>query len=99
MPSAGSYSPPLAFTFGLGGMLMFPMWAGASVYFPDVAYTPEAIESASTLELLVSTGVYVAHDPATKALIKRIVASMDASDFTSGEMLKASNQVWTQTTW
>jgi 2-aminobenzoate-CoA ligase len=29
-------SPPLAFTFGLGGLLVFPMWAGASVYFPDI---------------------------------------------------------------
>ena len=28
-------SPPLAFTFGLGGLLIFPMWAGASVYFHD----------------------------------------------------------------
>ena len=36
-------SPPLAFTFGLGGMLMFPMWARASVYFPDVAYSPETM--------------------------------------------------------
>ncbi len=36
-------SPPLAFTFGLGGMLIFPMWAGASVYFPSIAYTPEAM--------------------------------------------------------
>ena len=36
-------SPPLAFTFGLGGMLVFPMWAGASVYYPDVAYTPEGM--------------------------------------------------------
>jgi 2-aminobenzoate-CoA ligase len=36
-------SPPLAFTFGLGGLLVFPMWAGASVYFPDVPYTPEAM--------------------------------------------------------
>jgi len=36
-------SPPLAFTFGLGGMLVFPMWAGASVYFPSIAYTPEAM--------------------------------------------------------
>jgi len=36
-------SPPLAFTFGLGGMLIFPMWAGASVYCPDIAYTPEAM--------------------------------------------------------
>ncbi len=34
-------SPPLAFTFGLGGMLVFPMWAGASVYFPDTGYSPE----------------------------------------------------------
>jgi 2-aminobenzoate-CoA ligase len=36
-------SPPLAFTFGLGGLLVFPMWAGASVYFPDIPYTPQAM--------------------------------------------------------
>ena len=36
-------SPPLAFTFGLGGMLVFPMWAGASVYFPGISYTPQAM--------------------------------------------------------
>ncbi len=36
-------SPPLAFTFGLGGMLIFPMWAGASVYYPSAPYTPEVM--------------------------------------------------------
>ena len=36
-------SPPLAFTFGLGGLLIFPMWVGASVYFPDIPYTPQAM--------------------------------------------------------
>lgn len=36
-------SPPLAFTFGLGGLLIYPMWAGASVYFPDRPYTPEGM--------------------------------------------------------
>jgi 2-aminobenzoate-CoA ligase len=36
-------SPPLAFTFGLGGLLIFPMWAGASIYFPSIPYTPEAM--------------------------------------------------------
>lgn len=36
-------SPPLAFTFGLGGLLVFPMWAGASVYFPEGPYTPESL--------------------------------------------------------
>ncbi len=36
-------SPPLAFTFGLGGLLVFPMWAGASVYYHDGPYTPELL--------------------------------------------------------
>ncbi|HSW16376.1 MAG TPA: AMP-binding protein [Ramlibacter sp.] len=36
-------SPPLAFTFGLGGLLIFPMWAGASVYLPPQPYTPETL--------------------------------------------------------
>ena len=36
-------SPPLAFTFGLGGLLVFPMWAGASVHFGDKPYTPESL--------------------------------------------------------
>jgi 2-aminobenzoate-CoA ligase len=36
-------SPPLAFTFGLGGLLVFPMWAGCSVYYPSIPYTPEAM--------------------------------------------------------
>ncbi len=36
-------SPPLAFTFGLGGLLIFPMWAGASVYFPAAPYTPRTM--------------------------------------------------------
>ena len=36
-------SPPLAFTFGCGGLLLFPLAAGASVYFHDAAYTPESL--------------------------------------------------------
>ncbi len=36
-------SPPLAFTFGLGGLLLFPMAASASIYFPDQPYTPEVM--------------------------------------------------------
>jgi 2-aminobenzoate-CoA ligase len=36
-------SPPLAFTFGLGGLLLFPMSVGASVYFPPKPYTPETM--------------------------------------------------------
>ena len=47
-------SPPLAFTFGLGGLLIFPMWAGASVYFPDIPYTPEAMA-----QLIFDTGATI----------------------------------------
>ena len=36
-------SPPLAFTFGLGGLLVYPMWAGSSVYFYDAPHTPEGV--------------------------------------------------------
>ena len=53
-------SPPLAFTYGLGGMLIFPMWAGASVYFPDIAYTPE-----SMVKLINETGATICYTAPT----------------------------------
>jgi len=34
-------TPPLAFTFGLGGLLLFPMVAGASIFYPAPPLTPE----------------------------------------------------------
>lgn len=39
-------TPPLAFTFGLGGLLLFPMVAGASVYFPQGPLHPSAMVQA-----------------------------------------------------
>jgi 2-aminobenzoate-CoA ligase len=36
-------SPPLAFTFGLGGLLVFPMWAGAEIHRGPGPFTPEAL--------------------------------------------------------
>ncbi len=36
-------TPPLAFTFGLGAMLGFPMRSGASVVFPTERPTPESL--------------------------------------------------------
>lgn len=53
-------SPPLAFTFGLGGLLIFPMWAGASVYFPDVPYTPQAMA-----EIIYDTGATIVYTAPT----------------------------------
>jgi 2-aminobenzoate-CoA ligase len=51
-------SPPLAFTFGLGGLLIFPMWAGCSVYFPDAPYTPESM--VNTIHAVGATICYTA---------------------------------------
>lgn len=53
-------SPPLAFTFGLGGMLIFPMWAGCSVYFPSIPYTPEAM-----VRLIVEKGATICYTAPT----------------------------------
>ena len=47
-------SPPIAFTFGLGGLLLFPMWAGASVYFPSQPCTPETM-----VKLINKTGATI----------------------------------------
>ena len=53
-------SPPLAFTFGLGGLLIFPMWAGASVYYPSIPYTPEAM-----VQLIRKTGATICYTAPT----------------------------------
>jgi hypothetical protein len=38
-------SPPIAFTFGLGGLLLFPMRIGASTLLLDKASPPELMEA------------------------------------------------------
>jgi 2-aminobenzoate-CoA ligase len=53
-------SPPLAFTFGLGGLLIFPMRAGASVYFHDAPYTPE-----TAVRMIVATGATICYTAPT----------------------------------
>jgi 2-aminobenzoate-CoA ligase len=53
-------SPPLAFTFGLGGLLIFPMWAGASVYFHDAPYTPE-----TAVRMIGQTGATICYTAPT----------------------------------
>jgi 2-aminobenzoate-CoA ligase len=51
-------SPPLAFTFGLGGMLLFPMSAGASVYYPSKPYSPQSM--LETIDAVGATITYTA---------------------------------------
>ncbi len=51
-------SPPLAFTFGLGGMLLFPMSAGASIYYPSKPYSPQSM--LETIDAVGATITYTA---------------------------------------
>lgn len=53
-------SPPLAFSFGLGGLLIFPMFAGASVFYPDVPYSPQAMA-----QIIFDTGATICYTAPT----------------------------------
>ncbi len=92
-------SPPLAFTFGLGGMLIFPMWAGASVYFPDAAYTPQTMagliyESGATICYTAPT-FYRQMAPFIKTLRLERGASALRICVSAGEGLPdATRQLW-----
>ena len=92
-------SPPLAFTFGLGGMLVFPMWAGASVYFPDAAYSPE-----SMVKTISDVGATICYTAPT--FYRRMAAFAEKTPMptlricvSAGEGLPdATRQLWKQTT-
>ncbi|MEO8544540.1 MAG: AMP-binding protein, partial [Burkholderiaceae bacterium] len=94
-------SPPLAFTFGLGGMLVFPMWAGASVYFPSIGYTPEAMarlmyDAGATICYTAPT-FYRQMAPHLQALAARRGKSPLRICVSAGEALPdATRQLWKQ---
>jgi 2-aminobenzoate-CoA ligase len=92
-------SPPLAFTFGLGGLLIFPMWAGASVYFHDSPYTPE-----SAVRMIRETGATICYTAPTfyrqMATFAREhgVAQLRISVSAGEGLPDATRQLWKQAT-
>ena len=88
-------SPPLAFTFGLGGLLLFPMWAGASVYFPEGPQSPERV-----VELLQTAGITILYTAPTfyrkmAPLAKARGVGRLAQCVSAGEALPdATRQLW-----
>src|SRR5690606_20237237 len=92
-------SPPLAFTFGLGGLLVFPMWAGASVYFPDQPYTPETM-----VTLMRDAGVTISYTAPTfyrqmAPFAKQIGLPQLRISVSAGEGLPdATRQLWKDAT-
>jgi len=92
-------SPPLAFTFGLGGLLLFPMWSGASTWFHDGPYTPESmvrkIREVGATVCFTAPTFYRQMAPFAKALgVPTLRKSVSA-----GEGLPdATRQLWKQAT-
>ena len=92
-------SPPLAFTFGLGGLLLFPFAAGASVYFPSIAYTPEAM-----VKLINETQATIVYTAPTfyrqmAAFAKQLGTPSLRICVSAGEALPdATRQLWKQAT-
>ena len=92
-------SPPLAFTFGLGGLLVFPMWAGASVYFPDQPYTPETM-----VRLMRDAGVTICYTAPTfyrqmAPFARQIGLPQLRTSVSAGEGLPdATRQLWKEAT-
>ena len=90
-------SPPLAFTFGLGGLLLFPLWSGASVYYPDGAYTP-----ARMVELMATVGCTLCYTAPTfyrqmAPLIQQHPVPTLRISVSAGEALPdATRQLWKQ---
>jgi len=92
-------SPPLAFTFGLGGLLIFPMWAGASVYFPGKPYTPDGMA-----QLMFDVGATICYTaptfyrqmaPHLKALVAQRGKPSLRTCVSAGEALPdATRQLW-----
>ena len=96
-------SPPLAFTFGLGGLLIFPMWAGASVYFASKPYTPDGM--AQLMLEVGATTCYTAPTfyrqmaPHLKALLAQRGKSALRVCVSAGEALPdATRQLWKDAT-
>jgi 2-aminobenzoate-CoA ligase len=92
-------TPPLAFTFGLGGLLVFPMRSGSSVWFAEGPYTPESlvrtIHQAGATICYTAPTFYRQAAPFARALgVGRLRISVSA-----GEGLPdATRQLWKQST-
>jgi 2-aminobenzoate-CoA ligase len=91
-------SPPLAFTFGLGGLALFPMWVGASTVLLEKASPDELLPAIAKFRATVCFSAPTAY----RAMAPR-VAAHDLSSLrrcvSAGESLpKATYEAWLDST-
>jgi 2-aminobenzoate-CoA ligase len=69
-------SPPLAFTFGLGGLVLFPMRIGAAMVLPDKASPPDLIDAIERYRASVSFTAPTAYRAMLEKLEGRDISSL-----------------------
>jgi 2-aminobenzoate-CoA ligase len=90
-------SPPLAFTFGLGGLLVFPMYSASAVYYHDGPYRPQ-----SMVEIMNQVGCTICYTAPTfyrqmATIIKDHPVSTLRISVSAGEALPDSSRtLWRQ---
>jgi 2-aminobenzoate-CoA ligase len=91
-------SPPLAFTFGLGMLVIFPMWAGASSVMLEQASPPQLLESIERYRATVVGTAPTAYRAMSGALAGRDVSSLRRC-VSAGEALpRATFDAWERET-
>lgn len=69
-------SPPLAFTFGLGGLVLFPMRIGATMVLPEKAGPPDLIDAIERYRATVSFTAPTAYRAMLDRLEGRDISSL-----------------------
>jgi 2-aminobenzoate-CoA ligase len=93
-------SPPLAFTFGLGGLLLFPLHIGASTVLIEKAAPPDLMDA---VERFKATVLFTAPTSYRAIAVARAGAPMSPGSLrkcvSAGEVLPAATRaLWKQTT-
>ncbi|MDH5538752.1 MAG: AMP-binding protein [Rhizobacter sp.] len=93
-------SPPLAFTFGLGGLLLFPLHIGASTVLIEKAAPPDLMAAADTFK---ATVMFTAPTSYRAIAVAREGSPMYAGSLrkcvSAGEVLPAATRaLWKETT-
>ena len=87
-------SPPLAFTFGLGGLVLFPMRIGAAMVLPEKASPPDLIDAIERHKVSVVFTAPTAYRAILDKLEGRDIASLRIC-VSAGEALpKATFDAW-----
>jgi 2-aminobenzoate-CoA ligase len=83
-------SPPLGFTFGLGGLLLFPLYAGAATLL---------LEKAGPSELAAATEAFGVTTLFTAPLAYRALAGMDGYDLSTLRTCVSAGETLPKTVW